>query len=547
MPCPHMEINIVKRAEGQSAVNAAAYQTGEKLYSERDRRYMYNGTKEELIMKEILLPPHAPPEFADRKTLWNSVEAAEKNWNSQLARRMKITLPKELSMEDNIALAKEYCQKEFVSKGMIADFAIHDPDPPNHNPHFHVLLTIRPLDENGKWAPKAHKEYLLDQDGNRIRGPDGKFKTRKVTTVDWNERRKAEIWRHDWEILQNEYLERAGRQERVSMKSYERQGIDKIPTVHMGPAVAALEKKGIRTDVGDLNREIKVTNRLIRSLRDTIRKLTSWLVDIRQAIREIEMEPEEVYLVDLLGQKFDQRANERFLTWRNRHAAGRAGLADLNRFAVIVNYMQQNRVLTIEDLDGRLTSICDRQHTLRDGIRKDTKRMAEIEKIQATARRRAELDPIHDKYRKTYIGKSLYQKRHKAELEEWNRCNRFIRARFPDGKCDLRTLSDEHSRLSAEMELKNEQLQPILEELDMLRDIQWLVKDLLPELEPEKTELSPEKKEEKRQSLTPGKDEKRESVMGRLQEKKAFVQEREEQRAGKVQHPKKKHHNISIE
>ena len=120
MPCPHMEINIVKRAEGQSAVNAAAYQTGEKLYSERDRRYMYNGTKEELIMREILLPPHAPPEFADRKTLWNSVEAAEKNWNSQLARRMKITLPKDLSMEDNIALAKEYCQKEFVSKGMIS-------------------------------------------------------------------------------------------------------------------------------------------------------------------------------------------------------------------------------------------------------------------------------------------------------------------------------------------------------------------------------------------------------------------------------------------
>ena len=227
-------------------ISAAAYQTGEKLYSERDRRYMYNGTKEELIMKEILLPPHAPPEFADRKTLWNSVEAAEKNWNSQLARRMKITLPKELSMEDNIALAKEYCQKEFVSKGMIADLAIHDPDPPNHNPHFHVLLTIRPLDENGKWAPKAHKEYLLDQDGNRIRGPDGKFKTRKVTTVDWNERRKAEIWRHDWEILQNEYLERAGRQERVSMKSYERQGIDKIPTVHMGPAIWVLPQQRLR-------------------------------------------------------------------------------------------------------------------------------------------------------------------------------------------------------------------------------------------------------------------------------------------------------------
>ena len=209
---------------------------------------------------------------------------------------MKIALPVELSMEDNIALVREYCQKEFVSKGMIADLAIHDPDPPNHNPHFHVLLTMRPLDENGNWAPKAHKEYVLDKDGNRIRGPNGKYKVRKIPTVDWNARGNAEMWRHDWEDLQNQYLERAGRTERVCMKSYERQGIDIVPTVHMGPAAMALERKGIRTDVGDLNREIKVTNRLIRSLRDTIRKLTSWLVDIRQAIREIEMEPEEIYL-----------------------------------------------------------------------------------------------------------------------------------------------------------------------------------------------------------------------------------------------------------
>lgn len=161
MPCPHMEINIVKRADGQSAVNAAAYQAGEKLYSEREKKYMYHGTKEELVLKEILLPVNAPPGFADRKTLWNSAEAAEPNWNSQLARRMKISLPIELSIEENIALAKEYCQKEFVSKGMIADLAVHDPDPPNHNPHFHVLLTMRPLDENGKWAPKAHKESFF--------------------------------------------------------------------------------------------------------------------------------------------------------------------------------------------------------------------------------------------------------------------------------------------------------------------------------------------------------------------------------------------------
>ena len=112
MPCPHFEINIVKRSEGGSAVDAAAYQTGEKLYSEWEKKYMYQGTKEELAHKEIMLPAHAPPEFSDRQTLWNSAEAAEPNWNSQLARRMKIALPIELSLEENIKLAREYCQRE---------------------------------------------------------------------------------------------------------------------------------------------------------------------------------------------------------------------------------------------------------------------------------------------------------------------------------------------------------------------------------------------------------------------------------------------------
>ena len=94
------------------------------------------------------------------------MEDAERNWNSQLCRRLKIALPRELSQEENIALAREYIQKEFVSKGMIADLAIHYEMEPVFNPHFHVLLTMRPLDENGKWMPKGYKVPVLDKDGN---------------------------------------------------------------------------------------------------------------------------------------------------------------------------------------------------------------------------------------------------------------------------------------------------------------------------------------------------------------------------------------------
>ena len=547
MTCPHFEINIVKRSEGGSAVSAAAYQTGEKLFSDWDRKYMYHGTKEELVLKEILLPAHAPPEFADRNKLWNSAEAAEPNWNSQLARRLKIALPIELSMEDNIALAREYCEKEFASKGMIVDLAVHDPEPPNHNPHFHVLLTMRPLDEKGNWAPKARKEYVLDKDGNRIRGPNGKYKVRKIPTVDWNARGNAEIWRHDWENLQNQYLERAGRAEHVCMKSYERQGLDTIPTVHMGPAVMALERKGIRTDVGNLNREIRAVNAMIRFLKDTILKLTSWLANLRQAIKEIEMEPEEIYLVDLLNRKFDQRANERFLTWRNSHAVKKAESADFKRFVAIVNYMRQNNVLTVGDLETRLSDIHSREQSLREGIRKGGRRMKEIETILATAKRRSELDPIHDKYKKMHFGKKHYADKYKDELDEWKRCNRYLYARFADARCDTKALSREYASLQSEIKEKTEQLSPIREELDMLCDIQWLVKDLLPELEPEKKELPPERKEEKRRNLASNREEKKQSVTERLHEKKDLVQEREEQRRGSVPQTKKKQYTIGID
>ena len=117
MTCPHFEINIVKRSEGGSAVSVAAYQTGEKLYSDWEKKYIYHGTKEELVLKEILLPAHAPPEFADRSKLWNSAEAAEPNWNSQLARRMKIALPVERSMEDNMRSSENTARRNLFPKG----------------------------------------------------------------------------------------------------------------------------------------------------------------------------------------------------------------------------------------------------------------------------------------------------------------------------------------------------------------------------------------------------------------------------------------------
>ena len=150
MPCPHNEITIVQRSQRQSAVAAAAYQSGEKLFCEYDQQVKHYPEKRGIVHNEILLPANAPRSYADRNILWNAAEAVEKQWNSQLARRWVLTIPREIPPDQYAVLVREFCEQQFVSKGMIVDFAIHDPHPPGHNPHAHVLLTMRAMDEHGK-------------------------------------------------------------------------------------------------------------------------------------------------------------------------------------------------------------------------------------------------------------------------------------------------------------------------------------------------------------------------------------------------------------
>ena len=197
MPCPHNEITIVQRSQRQSAVAAAAYQSGEKLFCEYDQQVKHYPEKRGIVHNEILLPANAPRSYADRNTLWNAAEAVEKQWNSQLARRWVLTIPREIPPDQYAVLVREFCEQQFVSKGMIADFAIHDPHPPGHNPHAHVLLTMRAMDEHGKWLPKSRKVYDLDENGERIKLPSGRWKSHKEDTVDWNDQKYEST--HDYD------------------------------------------------------------------------------------------------------------------------------------------------------------------------------------------------------------------------------------------------------------------------------------------------------------------------------------------------------------
>ena len=241
----HIPVSIIKRSAGRSAVAAAAYRSGTKLTNEWDGMTHDYTRKGGIVHAEIMLPAHAPPEFADRSILWNSVEQIEKARDSQLAREIEAALPRELSGEQQLALVRAYVKDNFVDKGMCADFAIHDKG--TGNPHVHIMLTLRPLKENGQWGAKCRKAYDLDENGQRI--PDGKggWKNHREDTTNWNDKGNVEIWRAAWAACTNRALEATGHPALVDHRSYKRRGIDKIPSVHLGPAASQMEKRGIRT------------------------------------------------------------------------------------------------------------------------------------------------------------------------------------------------------------------------------------------------------------------------------------------------------------
>ena len=280
----HCSIKIISRGKGKSAVAAAAYRSGETLTNHYDGVTHDFTRKGGIVHTEILLPPHAPPDFADRSILWNSVEKIEKAKNSQLAREIEIALPVELDREQRIQLVREYVKENFVSVGMCADFAIHDKQ--DGNPHAHIMLTMRPLEQSGEWGAKSKKEYLLDKDGHRIKLKNGTFKSRKVDTVDWNSQEKAEVWRQAWADIANRCLAAQDRPERIDHRSYRRQGIEQIPTVHMGVAATQMERRGIVTDKGNQNREIREQNRLLKEVKRRIAALTAWIKEKASQARE---------------------------------------------------------------------------------------------------------------------------------------------------------------------------------------------------------------------------------------------------------------------
>ncbi len=338
----HCSIKIISRGKGKSAVAAAAYRSGEKLTNDYDGTTHDFTRKGGVVHTEILLPDNAPREYADRSSLWNAVEAVEKSKNAQLSREIEIALPNELSEAECIALAREFAQKTFVEKGMCADVCIHNPNREQKNIHAHIMLTMRPFNENGTWGDKQKKEYVLDSNGNKIYDKRKRtYKCRTVQTTDWNSREKAEEWRAEWGNFINSALAEKGIIEKVDHRSFERQGRLEKPTVHMGVAATQMERKGIRTVKGDTNREIKSINVKISALLKRIDVLDNELAKMKEI-------PKKDSLIEMLMRFHDNGI--KFSEVRGVSVSNLKKISKFKDLTHLIAFVQGHKIGTLSEL-----------------------------------------------------------------------------------------------------------------------------------------------------------------------------------------------------
>lgn len=326
----HLEAKAVSRSSGRSAVAAAAYMSCSEIHNEYDGVTHDFTRKRGLVWQQIFLPKNAPPEWKDRSVLWNAVEAAEKSKDSRLARELVVALPIELDKMQWIKLLTEYIRKNIVADGMCADVAIHDTD--GHNPHAHILLTVRPLDDKGKWQNKTEKEYLCVKNGEEKGFTSSEFASAKIEGWEkqyqyfvgkkkvymppseaenhgyervnkypkstrfgrqnpiaerWNSDEQLVIWREQWSQITNKYLDEANRTDaHIDHRSHAARGLDEQPTIHEGYVARTIERKGFVADRCEINRQIKADNALLRELKAAMRKISQTVKNTLPALAE---------------------------------------------------------------------------------------------------------------------------------------------------------------------------------------------------------------------------------------------------------------------
>lgn len=484
----HTHVDIVTRSKGASVIAKAAYNARDKLNDEHYGKVHDYSKKEDLVFSKIFLPEHISKEFSDREYLWNSVEKIEKSKNSQLARNLLFTLPRELNEEDRIKLISEFIEENFTSKGMIADCNIHNPlaSDNEEQPHAHILLTLREIDKQGKWKPKCRKEYILDENGEKIKLKSGNYKSRKVNLNDWNEPDKAKEWRENFSKKANEYLEKNGIVKRIDPRTFEEQGREELPQIHLGTASYQMEKKGIKTERGNHNRKIIAFNLEFKKLKEELSKLTFWIGSLVGKLQskydeykqekkdELENKAELFNLYEYISIYHDlqgEKAKE-----LKPYASNKKMAADLRRFSKAIYYLRDNKLQTIADLQEKIGTLQSENKNIHQEVKVKSKRIENLNKCFTYADIIKDNKATYDEWNNKTLFKDSFYNSHKEEIDKYKRARAILEKitgssaiKSKDWQKEMKSLEDEITKL-------NKQSQAIKEEYENINHIKYAVK-----------------------------------------------------------------------
>ena len=465
----HLCIKIISRGKGKSAVAASAYRSGEKIKNEYDGIVHDFTRKGGIAHTEILLPQNAPQEFSDRGTLWNSVEKIEKSKNSQLAREIEIALPKELDREKQIELVRNYVKENFVDVGMCADIALHDKN--DGNPHCHILLTMRPLNEDKTWGAKSKKEYVLDKNGEKVKLKNGNYKTRKINTTDWNEQDKAEEWRKAWADITNKYLEENSIQDKVDHRSYQRQGIEQIPTIHLGVSATQMEKKGIATDRGNINREIKHQNMILREISRRIKALLNW---IRGIGKEGKTEKENT------KSTLPPKENLLFIFENLIRKNADNNNADLEKYIESCQLLKEKNINSLSELKESITNLRDKNYKTTRALKDTEKKIDEKTQLIDQSEKYLKYKDTYKAYTKTKKSKQEdFYNEHTAELILFESAKKHLKEHLGESKTlAISKWKSELATLKKEKKSLYNQILEIREEVEQAEKVKVCIEQL---------------------------------------------------------------------
>ena len=349
----HCSVKTGSRGNGQSAIAAAAYRSGSKLYETETALSPDYSKKQGVVFSEISLCENAPREYKDRATLWNAVQEVENTKSSRLWREIEVALPKEFSREQQIEVVRKFVA-QLTDQGMCADWSIHDPDKATKNPHAHIMLTVRSILPSGEWAPKSKKIYDLDENGNKIPLIDKKtgeqkvdknnrkqWKNHKEDFNNWNDKERVEEWRTAWENVCNELL---AEEQKIDHRSFKRQGIDereKRPTIHEGYAAREMERRGEVSARMQHNRavaELNAYNSEVKEFRAEKEQAVKELRAVRSEQAELNTEISRAEKEKAVAPVSLEEQADKILALRDRYFADSINLGVKNRVSQSTDY-----------------------------------------------------------------------------------------------------------------------------------------------------------------------------------------------------------------